>query len=824
MRRWNQFLVVVLTCLMACENESISGEVDNKRTDSPDRIRLLRDAQGIPHVFASTDAGAVYGAGYAAAEDRLFQMHLARMKYQGRLAEIFGREVESSDGTFKSVIDMDRKYRTYGLKTHMERVIENLDSSTVALLQAYSDGVNDSVAAQGVLPVVFADVRVTTFELWTPVDSLLAYLITAAPFSRDALGEMKSGNRFERDVADACGRTPTDSCLDEIRADWLYPIIDDDAAIIPEPETTASRSPGLTRIPENKKASHAWAISGDHTTTGKPYLNGRPQILLRERAFYQSHIKGETFDVQGIGVPGLFGYMIGMTQHTAWSITSMNADNADLFRLREGSSPDSYLVNNQEIELEIHSETIHIRDEPPEVLTIRSSRFGVIVNELLEPADVEPGVLYAQRYMVTEMPNGRLHPIQGLLGMMRADHWSEFRDEGMNYWSYPNANLIYADDGVLGPTARKQGNICYRPATVLPIRSENAPLYGLIPQVADQWDDNWTGFMGVETIPEICNPAKGFLVSANHLPVGSWWGHYGLGGSGDTYRSWHIKREMVDMIKRGPIPPVSNEAFHRDSGQPRLLAMRDLANWYKGTPEQGTLTARAKLALQILNRWNGESRLDVPEFRIASWEGGGSYPIDANFRRFLKEEYGDRESSIVLFFKRFNKDPMSALMFNDSAGNMVDLRRDGFEFVNATLVDFWNEATNSASPPDCADAPVACLLPHTTSDTVAYGTYLGTFKEWPGGRSYDIDVEHHGATSLATVWSVRGNAYSQVVQLGEPNATQTLVGPGNSNNPESPYFDNTVDDWVNGTHYRTPMDRGQLETEAVSAQDLRYSN
>ena len=35
------------------------------------RVDLLRDRWGTPHVFAATDAGALYGLGYATAEDRL---------------------------------------------------------------------------------------------------------------------------------------------------------------------------------------------------------------------------------------------------------------------------------------------------------------------------------------------------------------------------------------------------------------------------------------------------------------------------------------------------------------------------------------------------------------------------------------------------------------------------------------------------------------------------------------------------------------------------------------------------------------------------------
>ena len=38
------------------------------------KIEILRDTWGIPHVFSSTDAGALYGLVYATAEERGFQM------------------------------------------------------------------------------------------------------------------------------------------------------------------------------------------------------------------------------------------------------------------------------------------------------------------------------------------------------------------------------------------------------------------------------------------------------------------------------------------------------------------------------------------------------------------------------------------------------------------------------------------------------------------------------------------------------------------------------------------------------------------------------
>ena len=443
------------------------------------------------------------------------------------------------------------------------------------------------------------------------------------------------------------------------------------------------------------------------------------------------------------------------------------------------------------------------------------------MNDLLDPNDVLPNTLYAQRYIVTEQPGGRKHPVQALLGMMRADHWEAFRDEGMDYWSYPNANLVYADDGQHGPRYRDEGNICYRPATILPVRAPDAEMYGLLPQEVDQWTDNWTGYLGVETIPEICNPDDGFLVSANHLPIGGWWGHYGIGGTGETYRSWHIKDALQQQLDEGKISPRQNEAFHRDSQQIITDSLLSAAQWFEQNSRY-VFTEEAKRSMDVLEKWNGEWRLDVPEFRLVAWESAGSNPIYRNFGQRLGQTYGGRPASIVLFFKRFNKDPESALNVTDRNGEHVNVQRAAFMYLNDTLTDLWNEATDGADPKACSESPARCLLPNTTEATVKYGTFLGTFKEWPMGPTYDLEVDHYGATHLDTVWSAQANSYSQAVQLGEPDETKTLVAPGNANNPDSPYFDNTLDDWIDGQHYATPMSQELVERSALEVRKLVY--
>jgi len=55
-------------------------------------VSVTRDDKGVPHIFAQTDADLYRAQGYVQAQDRLFQMDLARRQASGRLSEIIGEE------------------------------------------------------------------------------------------------------------------------------------------------------------------------------------------------------------------------------------------------------------------------------------------------------------------------------------------------------------------------------------------------------------------------------------------------------------------------------------------------------------------------------------------------------------------------------------------------------------------------------------------------------------------------------------------------------------------------------------------------------------
>jgi penicillin amidase len=98
-------------------------------------FNLTRDAFGVPHVRAATDAGALFGVGVAQAEDRLYQLLTQRLAARGRAAEIFG------PGAAGANIASDVHVRTLGWAQYAERVVASMPRVDLALLNSYADGV-----------------------------------------------------------------------------------------------------------------------------------------------------------------------------------------------------------------------------------------------------------------------------------------------------------------------------------------------------------------------------------------------------------------------------------------------------------------------------------------------------------------------------------------------------------------------------------------------------------------------------------------------------------------------------------------------------------
>src|SRR5262245_21235739 len=142
-------LLAATTCLVAYwylrrSRPTVEGTVTVPGITST--VEIVRDADSVPHIFASTRLDALYGLGYVHAQDRLWQMEFQRRIGHGRLSEIFG----------SATIPQDRFLRTVGFGRAAKSAWDRLAAEPRRQVDAYVSGVNAFIEShRGRMPPEF---------------------------------------------------------------------------------------------------------------------------------------------------------------------------------------------------------------------------------------------------------------------------------------------------------------------------------------------------------------------------------------------------------------------------------------------------------------------------------------------------------------------------------------------------------------------------------------------------------------------------------------------------------------------------------------------
>ncbi len=137
-----------------------SGTIHVEGLSGP--VEIVRDADAIPHIFASAKRDALFGLGYVHAQDRLWQMEFQRRIGHGMLSEVFGT----------ATIPQDRFLRTVGFGRAARSAWERLPSDARSQIEAYVAGVNAFLASNPPLPPEFTLLRFKPAP-WTGPDVMV---------------------------------------------------------------------------------------------------------------------------------------------------------------------------------------------------------------------------------------------------------------------------------------------------------------------------------------------------------------------------------------------------------------------------------------------------------------------------------------------------------------------------------------------------------------------------------------------------------------------------------------------------------------------------
>src|SRR5579864_1933595 len=104
------------------------------------RVLVYRDAQGVPQIYATTTHDLFYAQGLVHAQDRWWQMEFNRHTGEGRISELTGKN--------DSALGSDIFIRTAGWNRAAQADVAAAPKDTLAVLNAYSDGVNSYISGR----------------------------------------------------------------------------------------------------------------------------------------------------------------------------------------------------------------------------------------------------------------------------------------------------------------------------------------------------------------------------------------------------------------------------------------------------------------------------------------------------------------------------------------------------------------------------------------------------------------------------------------------------------------------------------------------------
>lgn len=590
--KWSIITVLTLALALAAflfwysgaSQPQLSGTLQLSGLKAP--VDVVRDAQGVPHIFAASGDDAYFALGFVHAQDRLWQMEMNRRIAAGRVAEILGQ----------SALDTDRFLRTLGIRRNAEAIYANLSNKSRASLDAYAKGVNAYLASRKTpLPPEFMLTGAPSPAPWHPVDSISWQTMMAwdlgANWTQELLRMRLSQRLPLARINEFLAPYPGERALKTQDYTKLYRELSGTTQQLAALEKIAP--PSLVE----GMGSNNWVVAGERTTTGKPLLANDPHLGLSAPAlWYFAHLSAPDLDVIGATLPGIPGVVLGHNERIAWGFTNTAPDVQDLYieKLNPANSsqyktPEGWATFRERIE------TIKVKGAPDVRMQVRESRHGPVITGALPL--LEKTALDAKRHVIAFAWTA-LRPddltIQAGMTLARARDWNEFVDS-MRDFGAPQQNMVYAD---------VDGNIGFIAPARVPIRKAANDLKGLAP--APGWDAryDWDGFIPFDRLPRQFNPAGQKFVTANQKVVDEDYPFFLTSEWTLPFRAERIAA-LLDAKPRHDL-----DSFAAIQGDHVSLAARQLFPYVLGTVAR---SPRAAEALRLLSAWDGSMAADRAE-------------------------------------------------------------------------------------------------------------------------------------------------------------------------------------------------------------------
>ncbi len=750
------------------------------------KVEVLRDEWGINHIYAANQHDLFFTQGYCAAKDRLFQFEVWRRQATGTVAEILGeRELKRDIGT-----------RLFKFRGDMTKELNHYHPQGIAIINAYVDGVNSYIAEvlskPEKLPVEFRMLKIKPGK-WTPEvvisrhQGLLGNITQELNLGRAVA---RSGEEKVKEIVWFHPKDPILKLDSAIRGDLLFQDIlapynashgdivfkEGDLAITEEDQDAVlnslnkqTQSVSRTSEPE-MEGSNNWIISGSRTASGHAMLANDPHRKIAVPSLrYMVHLVAPGWNVIGGGEPEIPGVSIGHNEEGAWGLTIYETDGEDLYVYDlNPANLKQYRYKGNWVSMKEIKETITVKNGKPVTAILQFTQHGPVTY-----IDSTNHKAYAIRCAWME-PGGA--PYLASLRINQATTWEQFR-EACSYSHIPGENMIWAD---------RKGNIGWQAVGIVPVRKNFS---GYVPVPGDGRYE-WAGYLPVKERPHLYNPPAGFFATANQHVTPADYTHWDAVGYtwADPYRGNRINEVLGANNK---ITMSNMKALQTDYYS---IPARTLVPMLQTVSFSDSLTATAK---NLLMNWNYVlDKSSVAAGIYAMWErqiliNAGKEFIPAELKSLLSMQL----SRVI---ERVNKLDQKEAFLKESFEQAIVLLKN--KLGNSTTgwtygQDLYKHVT--------IQHPLNSLIGKEARKRFNTATM-------PRGGNGTTPGSTGGADN-----QLSGASFRLLVDTEDWDKTLMINTPGQSGDPDSPFYKNLFNLWANDAYFPSYFSKDKIQKTTV---------
>lgn len=777
---WKKWLIVIagiiaalalvvfigFTWFMNKSKPVIDGELAVTILDQD--VTVTRDEKGVPHIFTKTDADLYRAQGYVQAQDRLFQMDLARRQASGRLSEIIG----------EATINTDKHFRTFSLRNAAETSLAAYDDESKQVLEWYAEGVNAFIAQakeSNTLSYEFALLGYEPEE-WTVVDSL-----TIGKYMAYDLGGNWNTLAFRHWALQN---------FDEEKAKELFIKYPENASAIIEaniqnPVAVAGQF-SAEMLPNEFNGSNNWVVSGDKTKSGTPILADDPHLgLSTPSIWYQMHLQSPQQNVSGVIFAGIPGIILGHNDEIAWGVTNVGPDVQDLYiEIPNPDDPTQFRYDGKWEQAEVRDESIKVKDGETVDFEVVVTRHGPIMTDLAFK-DTEPTAQFSMQWTALQ-PTAELRAV---LGFNKAKTWGDF-EKALEDFKAPAQNFVFAS---------KDGTIAYKANGQIPIRKQGE---GQLPVPGDSSDYGWEGFIPWGELPTLVNPKEGFIATANNQVIGEDYPYHITDFWAQPYRFERIKEVLEE---NDAITVDDMMALQMD--QHNLYAREFLPDLLTSIKEKDQDGKYAEI-MAMLEKWD----------MVDAKESGAPLVFHTLMIKLQEVLFKDQmpEDMYGIMYGKFNiTDQLLRTAYSGEKSIWVEeqggIDETVYKAFELTVAQLENQFGKNSSKWQWGDYHQLTFDHTLGSASPILAAYFNAKKVPIGGSKVTVQAADNDLAGNVD----HGASWRFVVDVGDLSSAYHIVGPGQSGHVKSDWYQDQVLDWANGDYHQTFIKQEEIKGKTL---------